>query len=123
VQFVDPAEVATPGQYRVRNALPVPGDGSLAGGCGAEGALTASSLAAPDETLVYGRAPREAESVDVELPDGSRHAAQLYDGRIGATAQYYAVSVHGRQLAGLKAQARDADGRIVQVADVPGPER
>ena len=120
IQFVDPAEEQVPAGRRVSGSVPVPGEGSLAGGCGQSATLTADTLNAPERTLVYGIAPGGAATIAVEGRGRSANA-RTYSPP-GLDIKAYAHSLARSDAGDLRVSARGRDGREIAAARAVTPE-
>jgi hypothetical protein len=113
IQFVDPAEEAVPPEFRLENS-PAPGEGSLAGGCGQVGALTASTLNLPEQTLVFGIARKDVERVVTRGAGGASADARLFKPP-DADVNVYARAMSREAARGLRISARAKDGQEIAV--------
>jgi hypothetical protein len=116
----DPLDDRAPEEYRREAGVPVPGGGTLSGGCGSEAELDLATVSAARETLVYGRAPQAADEVSIEVGGREARRVQLEDPPEGARSKYFGVAVASRE-GGIRARARDAAGNELRSLDVPTP--
>ena len=119
IQFVDPVEAAVPPEAKLDGNVPVPGGGSLAGGCGASGSMTATTLTGAEHTLVFGIARGDIERVVVR-GGGSSANARLFSPP-GVDVKAYAHTIRNGQTRGLEVSGRGRDGREVAAQRPPTP--
>jgi hypothetical protein len=116
----DPLDDQAPEAYRNEGAVPVPGGGTLSGGCGNDAELDVASVTASEEVLLYGRAPAAADAVEIEVGGRPERTVKLADAPEGTRSKYFGAAIEARAGA-VRARARDAGGRDVGTRDVPTP--
>ena len=110
----DNPDAQVPEKYRSPGGLPVPGGGTLGGGCGSTADFNVASLTGAEETLLYGRAPESAEEVTIIIPGREQIRARARKSEASVPFKFFGVAVPDAPLKDVKAEAKAADGREVR---------
>jgi hypothetical protein len=111
---------AVPDSARAPGSLPVPGGGSLSGGCGNAADFDLITVTGSSETLLAGRAPESTDEVEISATGQPAKHVKAQQGPDGVRFKFFGASMSGR-LRNVKAKARDASGRELRSRDVPTP--
>jgi hypothetical protein len=89
-------------------------------GCGNTSETSIASNTGHGETIVYGRVPRQADKVNLDVPGQAEKIVATKVADAGVPYRYF-VTAYGETLTHVRVTVRDSAGAVISAQDVPFP--